>query len=127
MQRLLLHARPTWMLWCGLAVMLVVAIGAALSSVAVQRGHSQSLVIHTYLHVLDRVQLAMLEMETGQRGYLLTGEEPYLVPYRQGRQDIAAALNDLAGFEPASMGLSAAKLPTTRTGPRQGGGTRADG
>ena len=63
MQRLLLHARPTWMLWCGLVVMLIVAVGAALSSVAVQRGHSQSLVIHTYLHVLDRVQLAMLEME----------------------------------------------------------------
>jgi len=101
------------MLWCGLSVMMAVAVGAALSSIEVQRGHSRSLTIHTYLHVLDRVQLAVLEMETGQRGYLLTGQETYLVPYQQARRHIQAALDDLAGFDPVSMGLSAAKLPAT--------------
>ena len=87
MQRLTLHARPTWMLWSGLAVMLIIAVGAALSSLAVQRRQQQSLHIHNYLHVLDRVQLAMLEMETGQRGYLITGERALPGPLRGGSAD----------------------------------------
>ena len=111
MQWLLLHARPISMLRSGLLVMVIIAVGAAWSSLEIQREHRRSLLIHDYLHVLDRVQLAVLEMETGQRGYLITGEEPYLAPYEEGRRTIAAALHDLAQFHPGAMGLREPKLP----------------
>jgi signal transduction histidine kinase len=107
MHRLSLYARPTWMLKCGLLVMLVIAVGAVLSSRGVHRRDRQSLVIYDYMDVLESVQVAMLQMETGQRGYLITGEEPYLAPYEEGRQTIAAALGELAQFDPAAMGLPA--------------------
>jgi signal transduction histidine kinase len=110
MQRLSLHARPTWMLWSGLLLMLIIAVGASWSSLEMQRGHRQSLVIHDYLHVLDRVQVAMLEMETGQRGYLITGDESYLAPYEEGRGNITAALDELAPFDLDAMGLHPPKL-----------------
>lgn len=38
---------------------------------------------------------ALLDIETGQRGFLLTGEEPYLEPYRKGLQDLELALSRL--------------------------------
>ena len=38
---------------------------------------------------------AMLDLETGQRGYMLTGEEAYLEPYESGRRNIDAALQRL--------------------------------
>lgn len=52
-------------------------------------------------HALDTVILAknllanVQEAETGQRGYLLAGEDAYLVPYRAARQTVAAELDAL--------------------------------
>ncbi len=39
----------------------------------------------------DSLFTALLNAETGQRGYLLTGEEPYLEPYRQAEVEVARA------------------------------------
>lgn len=39
---------------------------------------------HTVLNALDDMLSAMLDAETGQRGYLLTGREAYLEPYFEG-------------------------------------------
>jgi diguanylate cyclase (GGDEF)-like protein len=39
---------------------------------------------------------AMLDLETGQRGYLLTGQEAYLAPYERGRATLKPALDALA-------------------------------
>lgn len=36
---------------------------------------------HLVLEALDNVQLAVVDAETGQRGFLLTGEKQYLEPY----------------------------------------------
>ncbi|WP_238189931.1 CHASE3 domain-containing protein, partial [Methylobacterium frigidaeris] len=44
------------------------------------------------LETLDRVVAAMLNRETGLRGYLLSGEASFLEPYRAGEADFAAAL-----------------------------------
>lgn len=41
--------------------------------------------------LLSRLQ----DMETGQRGYLLTGEEPYLAPYEEGKVEIEPLLQRL--------------------------------
>lgn len=47
------------------------------------------------LHQIDQVEIELLNAESGQRGYLLTGEESYLAPYEQGRSAVTTALDAL--------------------------------
>lgn len=58
---------------------------------------------------------AMLNMETGERGYLLTGEESFLQPYRQGQLAYASAVvsarrraAQLGGDRPVLVGRTVA-------------------
>jgi CHASE3 domain sensor protein len=46
---------------------------------------------------LERVLSDLLDAETGQRGYLLTGEERYLEPYEHAVSSLDGDLEDLAG------------------------------
>ena len=77
----------------------IVVIGAILS----YRSHAilkqdREMVVHTY-QVLGSVMTALRateEAETGQRGYIITGETSFLEPYEKARnQAIPAALADL--------------------------------
>jgi signal transduction histidine kinase len=43
------------------------------------------------------VEISMLDQETGLRGYVLSGEESFLAPYRDGRRNTEAALRTLQG------------------------------
>ena len=45
---------------------------------------------HTYevLRTLDETVARLVDAETGQRGYLLTGDEAYLEPYRQAIKNL---------------------------------------
>jgi PAS domain S-box-containing protein len=48
--------------------------------------------------VIERLQsilLTLQDMETGQRGYLLTGKSMYLDPFKQGQRDLPVRLDDL--------------------------------
>jgi signal transduction histidine kinase/CheY-like chemotaxis protein len=45
---------------------------------------------------LSRVFALVQDAETGQRGYLLTGDDAYLAPYEAAKGDIAEAVDDLA-------------------------------
>nr|BFE58031.1 CHASE3 domain-containing protein [Dactylosporangium thailandense] len=47
---------------------------------------------HTYevLSRLDALNSSLKDAETGQRGFLITGEDSYLAPYTQALQDLAA-------------------------------------
>lgn len=59
------------------------------------------------LHLYDLTK-AVLDAESGQRGYLLTGQEEYLVPYAAALKNIDAAfaqLNVAYGREPRSAEL----------------------
>jgi len=65
-------------------------------------------VLHTHevLQQLDDVLLTLADAETGQRGYLLTNDEPYLEPYRAAvlRADSAVTtLDSLVGDNPAQV------------------------
>ena len=101
------------MLRLGLLLMLLIAIGAAISSLDVQRLNRKSLLISDYMRALDEIQLAMLQMETGQRGYLISGDELFLAPYREGMQAMTVALDDIARFDLRTIGLKAPKLAIT--------------
>jgi signal transduction histidine kinase len=69
----------------GLAVALLLAVTALSYRMTVRGDEDRGWVDHTYL-VLGRLEAVMsdvLDAEACQRGYLLTGEEPYLIPYRE--------------------------------------------
>ncbi|ARO54586.1 chemotaxis protein [Methylorubrum zatmanii] len=50
------------------------------------------------LRDLDAFRTAMLNQETGLRGYLITGKESSLEPYRGGRSALNEVVNRLRGF-----------------------------
>src|SRR5205823_6653230 len=69
-----------------------------------QISESERFVVETNRHVAHThevmTQIALVrslleEAETGQRGFLLTGEDSYLEPYQAARDDIGPALEHL--------------------------------
>ena len=89
-RRLLLNAVlvPLGLMLC-VAVLLVVQIARLL--------HDSGMVAHSDL-VLSQafeVQKLTIDMETGVRGYLITGDERFLEPYSAARDTIAGATDEL--------------------------------
>ncbi len=67
---------------------------------------------------LDAFRAAMLNQETGLRGYLLTGRESSLEPYREGRSaldDTISRLGTLIGSDAGSAPLLADAIRAART------------
>jgi CheY-like chemotaxis protein/signal transduction histidine kinase/CHASE3 domain sensor protein len=79
------RALPTPTLLGFAVAVLAIALIAAVSYGALNQSlQAAERVAHT-LEVIERLQVqlsAMKDAETGQRGFLLTGDEPYLSPYR---------------------------------------------
>src|SRR5258708_2259852 len=52
---------------------------------------------HTYdvLRNIDAIVAGLVDAETGQRGYLLTGQESYLEPYRAAIQNVGQTIGNL--------------------------------
>src|SRR3954451_16931775 len=70
-----------------------------------QMAEDEAWVSHTHrvLAALDGVRVAMTDAETGQRGYLLTGDPGTLAPYKAATARIEEQLNqvqDLTGDNP---------------------------
>lgn len=83
----------------GFVTVLVVAIAASLIA---YRSRSASLavadeVIHTQriLHQLDRVLSDVQDVETGGRGYVITGDERFLEPFRRAIENLDEELQTL--------------------------------
>jgi methyl-accepting chemotaxis protein len=55
---------------------------------------------HGYLVLqkAERVAKTLVDAETGQRGYLLTGADPYLEPYNNALREIDTVTNELVGL-----------------------------
>jgi PAS domain S-box-containing protein len=76
----------------------VVLIFAALVYTGFERQEaSQGLIIrsHSVAESLESILTRLLDAETAQRGYLLTGNEAYLAPYKRAGSDVEAALAQL--------------------------------
>ncbi|HEX5269251.1 MAG TPA: CHASE3 domain-containing protein, partial [Gemmataceae bacterium] len=70
--------------------------------------NSNRAVAHTHevLTTLEQVLSLLKDAETGQRGFLLTGEASYLQPYEDARQSIEtslARLQELTADNPAQQ------------------------
>src|SRR4051812_48353262 len=77
------------------AVLLLVAVLSYLS--LVHNADDRLWVTHTYqvLEKLGDVRTNMTDAETGERGYILTGDDAYLAPYEGGRSHVRENLKDL--------------------------------
>jgi len=74
----------------GLALAILVAIGAASYQSTTKLTETAEWVAHTHqvLEKLEAVLSGMKDAETGQRGYIITGEERYLEPFRAAQETI---------------------------------------
>ncbi|MEK4361182.1 methyl-accepting chemotaxis protein [Paenibacillus sp. FSL M8-0212] len=61
--------------------------------------------VHALTYELER---NMVDMETGQRGYIITGQDNYLDPYTQGKEQLITLRDELAALisdNPAQLAL----------------------
>ncbi|RZM04017.1 MAG: hypothetical protein EOP73_03435 [Variovorax sp.] len=94
-----------WSVVSALPMAIIVTLGAYLS----YHGHallvdSRTRVDHTQqvLSALNRVFISVEDAETGQRGYVITGQESYLAPYTIATQALPLAYAELHGLTAAS-------------------------
>lgn len=57
---------------------------------------------HAIIENSDALLTRAVDAETGQRAYLLTGEETFLQPYRRAREDMVRSLDSLRGLSRGS-------------------------
>ena len=58
--------------------------------------------------VTARIEPALASLETGQRGFVLTGDSAFLAPYRRGQAEIATTLDSLAKLARSNEALTSA-------------------
>src|SRR5436305_12923535 len=72
----------------GLVAAIAILLGVAAMSYSslLRSGEDRQWVVHTHqvLEELDAVRIAMTDAETGERGFIVTGETSYLGPYNRG-------------------------------------------
>jgi methyl-accepting chemotaxis protein len=92
-----LNIRNKLLLAFGAILMLTGGVAAFGYKSVIQRNQTIDWVAHTYEVLLqaDQVLEGMINMETGFRGYLLSGQDQFLDPYRNGKQQYQAALTEL--------------------------------
>src|SRR2546428_11605795 len=81
----------------GLALLVVAGVGIVAYRGITELVDTTDLVTHTHKvkEKLTEVLAALKDAETGQRGFLLTGEERYLEPYKSGIKAIDRDVQDL--------------------------------
>ncbi|MGI9101482.1 MAG: CHASE3 domain-containing protein [Terriglobales bacterium] len=88
--------------WLAAAVLLAVVVANSLVSMHATRAliRSNEAVEHTRIVTdeLDGAVAAMLNVETGERGYLYTGDRTYLEPYELGKPELESHLNRVASL-----------------------------
>jgi methyl-accepting chemotaxis protein len=94
--------RVTTRLVGAFAVPLVVlcAVGALAYRNTDTLEYNSGRVVHTYqvLQALDDITSTLKDAETGQRGYLITGQDGYLAPYTTAKDAITAEIDAVAGL-----------------------------
>ena len=96
------------LLLCALASVLILGAGFIAITNARDSRSAIGSVQRTFRVMLavDQVRSALIDAETGQRGYLLTAERSYLAPYEDGLRRVIPALaelHSLVGRDPAAQ------------------------
>ena len=91
--------RLRWKLLVSFGVVLALTSAQAVFSyrVTTQNQETTAMVDHTYtvIATADAALSSLVDMETGYRGYLVTGDDSFLDPYRGGRVSHEDALEEL--------------------------------
>jgi len=88
--------------WTGLGVaaaLLFFMVSGAVSYTDVQvLGANNAKIVHSHevIAALDALQSTLQDAETGQRGFLLTGDEKYLQPYEDALSRITPEIDSVA-------------------------------
>jgi signal transduction histidine kinase/CheY-like chemotaxis protein len=90
-----LRSREGLALLFALAIVLAIVVLSFRSWRASARHAEQVVVTQNTVSGINALLLALTNAETGQRGFLLTGEDRYLDPYRQARLEIPRLLKTL--------------------------------
>lgn len=61
----------------------------------VGRAHQDAMSTEHFINDIDRMLASLADAETGQRGFLLTGRDPYLEPYVRAQNEIPRVLDSL--------------------------------
>jgi methyl-accepting chemotaxis protein len=82
------------MLGFGIIVAILVALVVATKVSQGKQLRAQDMNTHTYrvMREADRMLAALINIETGQRGYLITGTDSFLEPFTSGQKHFAEAL-----------------------------------
>lgn len=101
-----LPIKPSWsriMVISAIAPILL-AILALLFGAEVRRSDATRQAVeksHSYQRQIERLLSLMKDAETGQRGYLISGQQSFLQPYSQAKADVAGQVAELARLQPA--------------------------
>ncbi|MDW5593526.1 ATP-binding protein [Conexibacter stalactiti] len=91
-----------WFTWAAVAMAVVAAIGIALGVVAINRlTDARDLVVSKNGPALTaslQLSNALINQETGVRGFALAGQRDFLRPYEAGRREAEEALQQLRGI-----------------------------
>jgi PAS domain S-box-containing protein len=82
-----------------LAMLLAISVFTALDWAEYRQNRDEVLAARHVFEHTNLLLLAVTAAETGQRGYLLTGDQAYLEPYRRALQSIPAELETLRTAE----------------------------
>src|SRR5688500_11502724 len=76
------RAQTTWIF--ALALIILAIVGVASSRDLRQYSEDNARVLHSHevISALDRLLVRIEQAETGQRGFIITGQDRYLSPYR---------------------------------------------
>jgi methyl-accepting chemotaxis protein len=81
----------------GLSVAILTVVGAVTYRTTDMLIENDHMVTHSHqvLETLERIVSSLKDTETGQRGFLLTGDESYLEPYQSGLSTVHATVSSL--------------------------------
>jgi PAS domain S-box-containing protein len=95
MGRAALRRPETWMLGLAALILLLIAGVSYAHWTHSRRATRQAVQTEALLEVVARLLTTLLDAETGQRGFLLTGDERYLEPYTHAIQSAAREVPQL--------------------------------
>jgi signal transduction histidine kinase len=87
--------RSTYALAAGFVIVIAIIAAVVVLSVRLQDAAIALRRNFVVVTALDDIYSTMQDAETGQRGFLLTGSEPYLAPYDKAVADVGKGLKDL--------------------------------
>lgn len=108
MTRPLLRRSQSSLIWLGVLPLLLAFVAYQVSSQHV-RSVEQTLATADFIQKLDRLLSTVQDAETGQRGFVLTGQEQYLTPYTDARTALGARLAEVSAAA-AHHGIASDKI-----------------